>query len=590
MRFFEVDSAVDAIMSAALLAQGRASEQNKQGKLSMTGFLQMLANSDVVIDYDGFKNIFDRTPALQNVIAQFNKDTITFKGDSDDEDAGFEPPSGEMPDDERVAKMADRAMRTREFTEADDMPPEGPEATVGNYTSTHLFMCGGAVETVNKHGDKPGMEKLVRLFDMMYKMEQAVMEGQEATPEVIELAERVLKETMDTAKEIGIEDEVGEYQGDHLAAIKTGDPKPGYGMVEESQYNISEDAERIIRVRNIQWDADDPADIADLPRNVDLKINVPFNADEDDIDDIVADELTDRFGFTHDGFETQFAEDKLPPHLAKMFGKDGKQVDTRTDVMKQMRDIVANKQAMKVKFGDGDQMIDMYTASVLTQIYDKVNDNSKEAIIQRIGTKEKFAKLMPKLFGMLGEGKHSKNPAQQAAIAIAKKKAAEAATGVPPEYGRMIVGKGPKLVKKKIGEAWQAVKEMKELYAVYDTANGNRVVATYSSAKDAISGVKSAELPPMRIPDSKTLRIQQTRKQMMIGDKVETKSDMLRKAKKRARVELGMSERSLTKAEKGKMRSYEKKIDKADFIERYGKKEGPGIYYGTITKMAKKNA
>ena len=58
MRFFEVDRAVDAIMSAALLAQGRASEQNKQGKLSMTGFLQMLANSDVVIDYDGFKNIF----------------------------------------------------------------------------------------------------------------------------------------------------------------------------------------------------------------------------------------------------------------------------------------------------------------------------------------------------------------------------------------------------------------------------------------------------------------------------------------------------------------------------------------------------
>ena len=587
MRFFEVDSAVDAIMSAALLAQGRASEQNKQGKLSMTGFLQMLANSDVVIDYDGFKNIFDRTPELQNVIAQFNKDTITFKGDSDDEDAGFEAPSGEMPDDERVAKMADRAMRTREFTEADDMPPEGPEATVGNYTSTHLFMCGGAVETVNKHGDKPGMEKLVRLFDMMYKMEQAVMEGQEATPEVIELAERVLKETMDTAKEIGIEDEVGEYQGDHLAAIKTGDPKPGYGMVEESQYNISEDREIIVRASNINYAG--PA-LDKLPTDVKVKVMANPGDDDEDIYDRVADELEDRYGVKVSDFEMKMMESKLPPHLSKMFGKDGKQVDTRTDVMKQMRDIVANKQAMKVKFGDGDQMIDMYTASVLTQIYDKVNDNSKEAIIQRIGTKEKFAKLMPKLFGMLGEGKHSKNPAQQAAIAIAKKKAAEAATGVPPEYGRMIVGKGPKLVKKKIGEAWQAVKEMKELYAVYDTANGNRVVATYSSAKDAISGVKTAELPPMRIPDSKTLRIQQTRKQMMIGDKVETKSDMLRKAKKRARAELGMSERSLTKSEKSKMRSYEKKIDKADFIERYGKKEGPGIYYGTITKMAKKNA
>ena len=213
MRFYEVDSSVDAIMSAAMVAQTRASNIGKQGKLSMNGFLQMLANAGIMMDYDGFKTVFDTNPQLKNVIAQFNKDEITFVGDSDDEGAGYEEPQGDMPDDERVSKMAKKAMRTREFVEGE-----------------------------------------------------------------------------------------------------------------------------------------------------------------------------------------------LPPHLAKMFGKDGKQVDTRTDVMKQMRDIVANKQAMKVKFGDGDQMIDMYTASVLTQIYDKVNDNSKEAIIQRIGTKEKFAKLMPKLFNMLGEG------------------------------------------------------------------------------------------------------------------------------------------------------------------------------------------
>ncbi len=97
-------------------------------------------------------------------------------------------------------------------------------------------------------------------------------------------------------------------------------------------------------------------------------------------------------------------EAELPPHLAKMFGKDGSQVDTRTDVMKQMRDIVDNKSAMEVEFGDGKQMVDMYTASVLVQVYDKVNDKNKEAIVQRVGTIEKFMKLMPKLFGMIGEG------------------------------------------------------------------------------------------------------------------------------------------------------------------------------------------
>ena len=501
-------------------------------------------------------------------------------------------PDGETPEEEPTGeRIKDKTKKDNEpksvKMEAEDMPPEGPEVTIGNYTTTHFFMCGSAIKTAEKHADKPGMEKLIRMLDMIYKIEQAIMEGQEATQEVKEFAVKIYGSIMNTAKEIGIEEEVAGYQKMHLNSITKGDPKPGFGIVTESQYNISEDREITVRASNINYDG--PA-LDKLPTDVNVKVMVNPGDDDEDIYDRVADELEDRYGVKVSDFEMKMMESKLPPHLSKMFGKDGKQVDTRTDVMKQMRDIVANKQAMKVKFGDGDQMIDMYTASVLTQIYDKVNDNSKEAIIQRIGTKEKFAKLMPKLFSMLGEGKHSKNPAQQAAIAIAKKKAAEAATGVPPEYGRMIVGKGPKLVKKKIGEAWQAVKEMKELYAVYDTANGNRVVATYSSAKDAISGVRSAELPPMRIPDSKTLRIQQTRKQMMIGDKVETKSDMLRKAKKRARAELGMSERSLTKAEKGKMRSYEKKIDKADFIERYGKKEGPGIYYGTITKMAKKNA
>jgi len=48
-------------------------------------------------------------------------------------------------------------------------------------------------------------------------------------------------------------------------------------------------------------------------------------------------------------------------------------------------------------------------------------------------------------------------------------------------------------------------------------------------------------------------------------------------------------ERALTPAEKDKMKEYEKKIDKKDFIDRYGEEEGERIYYATITKMAKKN-
>ena len=260
MRFYEVDSSVDAIMSAAMVAQTRASSMGKQGKLSMNGFLQMLANAGIMMDYDGFKTVFDTNPQLKNVIAQFNKDEITFVGNSDDEGAGYEEPQGDMPDDERVAKMAKRAtkMRTEEFVESALLSKDTREKVAT------------AIDNRPTKGIFPALEKYGKKF-----------------------ADFVMKK-MD--------------------------------------------------------------------------------------------------------------EGELPPHLAKMFGKDGSQVDTRTDVMKQMRDIVDNKSAMEVEFGDGKQMVDMYTASVLVQVYDKVNDKNKEAIVQRVGTIEKFMKLMPKLFGMIGEG------------------------------------------------------------------------------------------------------------------------------------------------------------------------------------------
>ena len=55
----------------------------------------------------------------------------------------------------------------------EDIDPEGPEVTIGDYTTTHFFMCGSAIKTAEKHTDKPGMERLIRLQDMIYKLEQS---------------------------------------------------------------------------------------------------------------------------------------------------------------------------------------------------------------------------------------------------------------------------------------------------------------------------------------------------------------------------------------------------------------------------------
>ena len=62
---------------------------------------------------------------------------------------------------------------------------------------------------------------------------------------------------------------------------------------------------------------------------------------------------------------------------------------------------------------------------------------------------------------------------------------------------------------------------------------------------------------------------------------------IINKGDKPFKDEFEIDERTLTPAEKEKMKKYEKDIDKQDFIDRYGEKEGPSVYYATITKMAK---
>ena len=121
----------------------------------------------------------------------------------------------------------------------EDMEPKGPEVTIGDYTTTHFYMCGSAIETAEKHADKPGMEKFVRLLDMMYKLERTVMDAGESTEEANIFAKQLDKEIMKSAKDIGIIDEVAEYQQMHLNSIIKGDPKPGFGRVdlEEEKFN-----------------------------------------------------------------------------------------------------------------------------------------------------------------------------------------------------------------------------------------------------------------------------------------------------------------------------------------------------------------
>jgi hypothetical protein len=76
-------------------------------------------------------------------------------------------------------------------------------------------------------------------------------------------------------------------------------------QIKQNEDAVTENAERIIKVSNINYAG--PA-LDKLPTETTLKLNIPYDADEDDIYDMVADELEDRHGVKVDGFDMNFAE------------------------------------------------------------------------------------------------------------------------------------------------------------------------------------------------------------------------------------------------------------------------------------------
>ena len=85
--------------------------------------------------------------------------------------------------------------------------------------------------------------------------------------------------------------------------------------------------------------------------------------------------------------------------------------------MDTLKKIVADKQNMPVKFDDGQMKVDLFTASAVTQVYDKVNDANKEKIDNMLKTKAGMLKIADFAMGSMKEGKLvAENP-----LAMAKK-------------------------------------------------------------------------------------------------------------------------------------------------------------------------
>ena len=72
--------------------------------------------------------------------------------------------------------------------------------------------------------------------------------------------------------------------------------------------------------------------------------------------------------------------------------------------MNVLKDIVVKKQMKPVKFKDGTMKVDLFTASAITQVYNKVNMDNKKKLEDMVnGTKSQFAAMSNKIMKMVGK-------------------------------------------------------------------------------------------------------------------------------------------------------------------------------------------
>ena len=123
------------------------------------------------------------------------------------------------------------------------------EIKVGNYTTTHFYMCGSAQKTMKANADKEGAEELTKLQDQFYKLEKAVMDAGKPTQEQIGIAHDLYHKIDHLGKARKIE---MPYMKDHLNSILKGDPKPGFGRTDIKKEEVVDEKFKKRFVKNIK--------------------------------------------------------------------------------------------------------------------------------------------------------------------------------------------------------------------------------------------------------------------------------------------------------------------------------------------------
>lgn len=106
MRFFEFSDGSDRFVMVLRNYIGRAASQKAPAKLNWAGLNKVLATSgfELSADYETFKAMYDSSPAIQAMVANFNDDGIELKVPGVGQDA--EKPDGTQDSQAEVDKAA----------------------------------------------------------------------------------------------------------------------------------------------------------------------------------------------------------------------------------------------------------------------------------------------------------------------------------------------------------------------------------------------------------------------------------------------------------------------------------------------------
>jgi len=110
MRFFEfadADAGLDKFVMILRNFIGRASSKKEPAKLNWASLQKIATDSgfEMGADYETFKSMYDSSPALQNLVHDFNADGINLNVPGTDRETETPVKQGESPSD-AVAKMA----------------------------------------------------------------------------------------------------------------------------------------------------------------------------------------------------------------------------------------------------------------------------------------------------------------------------------------------------------------------------------------------------------------------------------------------------------------------------------------------------